>query len=125
MWSFISLIYSPGLRGDQRKEYKPRLRSARRCRIDTNDPPAFLLCGRTLGNRSCAHQAQSKDVLAFDFSNSRRLSWRILNHKVVKPVRDPGSVNLLAFGSVVNIPTILVFPINKVAAPFHSFAFLL
>ena len=42
--------------------------------------------------------------------------------KVVKPVRDPGSVNLLAFGSVVNIPTILVLPINKVAASFHYLA---
>jgi hypothetical protein len=61
-------------------------------------------------------------VSAFDFSHSRRLGWRILDHKVVKPVRDPGSINLLAFGSVVNIPTILVLPVNKVAASFHLFA---
>jgi hypothetical protein len=61
-------------------------------------------------------------VSAFDFSHGRRFGWRILDHKVVEPVRDPGSVNLLAFGSVINIPAILVLPINKVAASFHQFA---
>jgi hypothetical protein len=121
MCSFISLIYSPGWRGDQRKECKPKPRSVHRCRIDTNGPPAFWLCGRTSGNRSCGHQAQSKDVATFNLGHGCCLCWRILNHKVVKPVRDPGSVDLLAFGSVIDIPTILVLPINKVAASFHLF----
>jgi hypothetical protein len=60
-------------------------------------------------------------VLAFDFSHGRRFGWRILDHKVVKPVRDPGSVDLLALGSVVNIPTILMLPVNKIATSFHLF----
>jgi hypothetical protein len=111
------------LRGDPRKEYKPKPGFVHHCRIYTNALPAFWLCGHTSGNRSCAHQTQSEKVSAFDFSHGRRFGWRILNHKVVKPVRDPGSVDLLAFGSMVNIPAILVLPINKVAASFHYFAF--
>jgi hypothetical protein len=61
-------------------------------------------------------------VSAFDFSHGRCFGWRILNNKVVEPVGDPGSVDLTAFGSVVNIPTILVLPVNKVAASFHLFS---
>jgi hypothetical protein len=110
------------LRGDQRREYKPKPGFVHHCRIYTNAPPAFWLRDRTLGNHSCAHQAQSEKVSAFDFSHRCRFGWRILDHKVVKPVRNPGSVDLLAFGSVVDIPTILVLPINKVAASFHLFA---
>jgi hypothetical protein len=36
MWSFISLIYLPKERVDQRKEYKRPLETARRCRIYTS-----------------------------------------------------------------------------------------
>jgi hypothetical protein len=61
-------------------------------------------------------------VAAFNLGRSRRFGWRILDYKVVKPVWNPGSVDLLAFGSVVNIPTILVLPINKITAPFHLIA---
>ncbi len=56
---------------------------------------------------------------AGDLRLGRSLGWRILDHKVVEPVRDPGSVDRLAFGSVVNIPTILVLPVDQVAASFH------
>jgi hypothetical protein len=58
-------------------------------------------------------------VSAFDFSRSRRFGWRILNYKVVEPIGDPGSVDLLAFRSVVDIPAILMLPVDKVAASFH------
>jgi len=112
MCSLISLIDLSIERADRHRLCKPKLGSVRRCHIDTNAQPGAWLVGRTSSNRSCGHQAHSKDVSAFDFSHGRRFGRRILDHKVVKPVGDPGSVYLLAFGSVVNIPTILVLPIN-------------
>ena len=51
---------------------------------------------------------------AGDLRLGRRLGWRILDHKVVEPVRNPGSVDRLAFGSVVNIPAILVLPVDQI-----------
>jgi hypothetical protein len=64
-------------------------------------------------------------VPAFDVSNSSRLRWSIFNQKIVKPVGNPNSIHTPTFRTIVNIPTIFMLPINKIAAfhyASHSFA---